>query len=54
MSVMEPCVGAVRPAPENAVRRVLESAIEGATSVDLEAAFTWVAEGRLADDLVAD
>ncbi|RAS21838.1 restriction endonuclease [Streptomyces avidinii] len=36
------------------MRRLLKSAREQATSLDLEAAFAWVAEGRLADDLVAD
>ncbi|MCQ1579345.1 restriction endonuclease [Streptomyces parvus] len=54
MSLLEPSADAVRPSPESAVRCFLESARERATSVDLEAAFAWVAEGRLADDLVAD
>ncbi|WP_327436452.1 restriction endonuclease (plasmid) [Streptomyces sp. NBC_01201] len=54
MSLLEPSADAVRPIPEHTVRRLLESACERATSVDLEAAFAWVAEGRLADDLVKD
>ncbi|MFE3144896.1 restriction endonuclease [Streptomyces scopuliridis] len=54
MSLLEPSADAVRPSPEHTVRRLLESACEQATSVDLEAAFAWVAEGRLAHDLLAD
>ncbi|MFD9872686.1 restriction endonuclease [[Kitasatospora] papulosa] len=54
MSLVEPSADAVRPSPEYTVRRLLKSAREQATSLDLEAAFAWVAEGRLADDLVAD
>ncbi|MFF8375455.1 restriction endonuclease [Streptomyces sp. NPDC015661] len=54
MNVMEPSVDKVRPAPERTVRRLLESARERATQVDLEAAFAWVTEGRLAHDLLAE
>lgn len=54
MNVMEPSADAVRPSPEQTVRRLLESAREQATRVDLEAAFAWVTEGRLAEDLLAD
>ncbi|MFF9218861.1 restriction endonuclease [Streptomyces viridosporus] len=54
MSLLEPSADSVRPSPEHAVRRVLELALEQATSVDLEAAFAWMTEGRLADELLAD
>ncbi|CAL9278689.1 hypothetical protein SUDANB135_00046 [Streptomyces sp. SudanB135_2055] len=54
MSVLQPSTHFIRPSPEGAVRRVLEAALEQATLVDLEAAFAWVSEGRLADDLLAD
>ncbi|GAA2239265.1 restriction endonuclease [Streptomyces nogalater] len=36
------------------MRSVLESALEQATPVDLEAAFAWMMEGRLADELLSD
>ncbi|MGV9249613.1 hypothetical protein [Streptomyces sp. NPDC003710] len=54
MSLLEPSADSVRPSPERTVRSVLEWAIEQATPVDLEAAFAWMTEGRLADELLAD
>ncbi|MFD7603159.1 restriction endonuclease [Streptomyces mirabilis] len=54
MSLLEPSTDSVRPSPEHMVRRLLEAAREQATSVDLEAAFAWMTEGRLADEVLAD
>jgi hypothetical protein len=54
MSELQPSTDSIRPSSEGAVRRVLEAAREQATLVDLEAAFAWVSEGRLADELLAD
>jgi restriction endonuclease Mrr len=54
MSLLEPSPDSARPSPERTVRSVLESALEQATFVDLEAAFAWMTEGRLADELLAD
>jgi HJR/Mrr/RecB family endonuclease len=54
MSELQPSMDSIRPSPEGAVRRALEAAREQATIVDLEAAFAWVSEGRLADELLAD
>ncbi|MGW0886347.1 restriction endonuclease [Streptomyces sp. NPDC002671] len=54
MSLLEPSADSVRPSPERTVRSVLESALEQATSVDLAAAFAWMTEGRLAEELLAD
>ncbi|MFF3639475.1 restriction endonuclease [Streptomyces sp. NPDC002250] len=54
MSLLEPSADSVRPSPERTVRSVLESAIEQATPADMRAAFAWMTEGRLADELLAD
>ncbi|MFF3978332.1 restriction endonuclease [Streptomyces sp. NPDC001828] len=54
MSLLKPSTDSVRPSPERTVTLLLESALERATSVDLEAAFAWMTEGRLADEVLAD
>lgn len=54
MSLLEPSTDSVRPSPEHTVSQLLESAREQATSIDLEAAFAWMTEGRLADEVLAD